>query len=103
MWSDFKSINQEAWLVGASSDFERIGLKGLSSFVNYAEGRNAESIAGADLPDLNEFNVTADYKVDEGLLRGFWLRVRGSHLDYSGDTDSREERRVILNYEIPIL
>jgi hypothetical protein len=103
MQSDFKLANQEAWLVGAAYAFGKIGLKGLSSFVNYTEGRNAQTAEGLDLPDQNEFNITADYKVDESLLRGLWLRVRWSQLDFSDNTDSSEELRVTLNYEIPIL
>ncbi|VGO23450.1 OprD family outer membrane porin [Pontiella sulfatireligans] len=103
MQSDFNSANEESWLLGVSYDFERVGLKGLSSFVNYARGNNAQTSSGADLPDTEEVNITADYKVDEGILRGFWLRVRWSHLDFSGDAGNSDELRVILNYEFPIL
>ena len=103
MQADFKLANEEAWLAGVSYNFDRVGLGGLSSFVNYAEGRNAQTAAGADLPDRKEFNVTADYKLDEGLLRGLWLRVRWSTLDYESVENDRDEFRVILNYQINLL
>jgi hypothetical protein len=103
MQSDFKLANEESWLLGVAYDFEKVGLKGFSSFVNYAQGYNARGPSGDDLADKKEFNITADYKVDEGIFRGIWLRVRWSNLDFSNDLDDSDELRIILNYEFPIL
>jgi len=103
MQTDFKLANEEAWLLGISYDFERVGWKGLSSFANYAEGRRARTAEGEELPDRKEFNITADYKVEEGLLRGLWLRVRWSNLDLSETGSDGEELRIILNFELPLL
>ena len=114
--SDFNRAGENAFLVGLSYDFARVGLSGLSGFFNYAEGFDSK-ISGMDSggdggirPDRSangvderEFNLTVDYRFQEGWLRGLWLRVRGSLLRSSIDGFDSEQVRVILNYDIPVL
>ncbi len=54
-------------------------------------------------PLLSIKNLSVDYKVPDGRLRGFWVRLRGAYLDQSGVQDWTKEYRVIVNYEIPLL
>ncbi len=103
MQSDFRRAGEDAWLVGASYDFRRFGLPGLSFFTNFAQGTGRrDPSTGAPLPDRRSFDVTVDYQRNEGPLRGFWLRVRASLLDTDGQQNSTDVR-VILNYSVPVL
>ncbi len=76
MQSDFYSAGETAWLLGLSYDFKRIGLDGLSAFVNLASGTNLiDPSTGASLPDEREIDVTVDYKMPKGRFEGFWVRA----------------------------
>ena len=105
MIAAFNRADEDAWLAGASYDFARIGVPGLSSFINYARG-NTPDRGGNASPDQWEFDFTVDYRVQSDLLEGLWLRARAAFLDQdddvSGGGDVRDYR-VILNYDLPIL
>lgn len=104
MQRDFNRAGENAWIASLSYNFSRLGLEGLSAFANYAEGYGAiDADTGAPLPDRREFDVTVDYRVKKGLLRGFWLRLRASVLDVDGREKTSDEVRAIINYEIPVL
>ena len=73
-------------------------------FANYAEGHDALEVdSGSSAPDEREFNITADYRIQEGRFGGLWLRTRWSTLDRAGDDRATDDFRVIVNYEISIL
>ena len=103
MESDFDRAGEDAWLVGLAYDFERLGLRGLSAFVNFARGTGARDPAtGQTLPDERELDLTVDYRVArKGWLEGLWLRLRGAVLESGGSTQT--EVRLILNYTFPVL
>jgi hypothetical protein len=104
MQRDFDRAGEDAWIAGLTYDFERLGFEGLSAFANYAEGYGArDADTGESLPDRREFDVTLDYRVKKGLLRGFWLRLRASVLDVDGEEKTSNEFRAIINYDIPVL
>jgi hypothetical protein len=104
MQHKFNSAGEDAWLVGLSYHFERLGLEGLSAAANYAEGYGArDPSSGSSLPDQRGFDLTLDYRLQKGRLRGLWLRVRGSLLDTDGVDRTGKELRVVLNYSIPVL
>ena len=104
MRKDFNRAGELAWLVGASYHFERIGIPGLSAFANFARGTSArDGSSGDSLPNQQEFDLTVDYHLPEGRLKGFWVRLRYAYLDEDGDADPAHDFRVILNYQIPIL
>ena len=104
MQKDFNRADEDAWLVGASYDFGQVGLEGLSFFTSYAEGLNArDGDDGSALSDQREFDITADYRIREGVLKNLWLRARWSTLDLAGEDRNTDDFRVIVNYEIPIL
>jgi hypothetical protein len=103
MVKDFDRADEDAWLVGLSYDFSSLGLDGLSSFFNYANGNTPESGAAAS-PDQEEFDLTVDYRFKRDFLKGLWLRVRGAYLNQDGpDSVDVKDFRVIVNYELPIL
>jgi hypothetical protein len=99
MKSDFNSAGEQAWMVGLTYNFSRLGFKGLSMNTKYASGYNAEDFSsGLARPDEQEFNITFDYYPPAGRpLAGFWLRVRGAKLWQDGQDDTHDIR-VILNY-----
>jgi hypothetical protein len=102
MQRDFARAGEDAWLVGLSYDFERLGLAGLSAFVNYAEGNAArDPDTGGHLPDQREVDLTFDYRFHEEWVPGLWLRVRGSFVHQEKASDVTQ-LRVILNYEFPV-
>jgi hypothetical protein len=105
MIKSFNRADEDAWLVGASYDFTRIGIPGLSSFINYAQGYTPDSGANGS-PDQWEFDITVDYRLQSALLNGLWLRARAAFVgqddDVAGASDVRD-LRFIVNYELPIL
>jgi hypothetical protein len=105
MLSDFDRADEDAWGVGFSYDFRRLGLEGLSGFLSYARGNDArEAASGQSLRNQSEFDVTLDYRIERGRLRGLWFRIRGAFLnERGGGAESQNQLRVIVNYEIPVL
>jgi hypothetical protein len=105
MVKSFNRADEDAWLVGASYDFARIGVPGLSSFINYAQGDTPDSGINAS-PDQSELDITVDYRFQSDLLSGLWLRTRAAFVDQDDDVAGAsdvDDIRVILNYNFPIL
>jgi hypothetical protein len=100
----FQRADEEAWLIGLSWAASRIGIEGLSTSLHYARGVGArDETTGRSLEDQGELDVTVDYRLQKGPLKGLWLRVRAAFLDEAGGGDSQNELRVIFNYDLPIL
>jgi len=102
---DFNRADEDAWLLGFSYDFSRVGIPGLSSFVNYARGDTPDSGKNAS-PDQEELDVTVDYRFKNGPLKGLWLRGRAAFVDQDDDVSGAvdlQDYRFIVNYELPIL
>jgi hypothetical protein len=103
MQKNFNRAGEDAWGVGVSYHFARLGLPDVSTVVSYTSGQNAKNVeTGSSLPDREEVDLTLDYRPSEGRLRGVWLRARASFLeDDPGGTTS--ELRLLLNYDLPLL
>ncbi|MCB2227686.1 MAG: OprD family porin [Desulfarculaceae bacterium] len=92
----FNQAGERAWVAGLSYDLARLGLKGWSAFANYAQGSTPSSE-----PDEREADLTVDYRPLEGPLQGFWLRLRGAHVEQSGPGASdTQQYQLILNYDL---
>lgn len=99
----FNRAGEKTWSVGLSYDLARLGLTGCSAFANFAHGDTPDSGPQAS-PDQNELDLTLDYQPKQGLLKGFWLRLRGAHVDQSGPGASDiQEYQLILNYNLSLL
>lgn len=99
---DFNRAGERAWLLGLVYNFGSFGLKDLSINTAYTDGSGAiDEITKEALPSKNEFDITIDYRPSEGLLKGFWLRLRSGTVDEERRHDT-QDFRVILNYEIPL-
>jgi len=104
MVKDFKRAGEKAFLAGLSHDLKSVRIEGLSFFTNYAFGYDAvDSLEDEPLPDQREFDITVDYKPEKMMLEGVWLRFRYANIDFSGEEDSINDFRVILNYNMPLL
>lgn len=99
---DFNRAGETSWLIGVSYDFGRLGLKDLSLSTNYISGSGAiNELTKEDVNDKRETDVTLDYKVSAGFLKGFWLRLRSATIQ-EDNRPQTQDWRVILNYEIPL-
>ena len=104
MISNFNRADEKAWLIGLSYDCKRIGLPGLSFYTNYAQGYDARNATSNEsLPDEEEFDITFDYRVEDGPLRGLWFRSRWAYFDFASGGGSRHNVRLIVNYDLSIL
>jgi hypothetical protein len=98
---DFDRAGEDAWLVGMSYDFSRLGLPGLSTFANYASGDTPDSGSKAS-PDQEEFDLTVDYRFSD-TLDGLWIRARTAIVDQDGsDGEDSQDYRLIVNYSVPL-
>ncbi len=104
MLSDFTFANQKVIKIGLSYDCGRIGLAGLSGFVNYAHGFDAEMAeSGTSLPDDDEIDLTLDIRPDRSSFRGAWLRVRAGVLNPGEGRRRVVQARVIFNWSLQLL
>jgi len=108
MLSDFKLANQLTYKIGLAYTATSFGLPGISGFMNYARGVNAEDAAtGTAIPDNDELDITIDFRptqgvFGEGFLGGAWLRVRYGVLNPGNDRE-RTNIRVTFNWGLPLL
>ena len=93
MLSGFASAGEQAYGVGLSYNFAKIGLTGVTAFASYVYGT-----LPADSWE-QEINATVDYRISAGPLKNIWLRLRYARLDPSGQV-STDDFRVILNYSL---
>jgi hypothetical protein len=104
MLSDFDRANQKAWRASLSFHFDVIGLPDWSANVSYIRGKDAlqdESLL--PLGDINETDITLDYKPDHGRWKGLWFRVRYARLREDDKGEVANQVRIILNYSFNIL
>ncbi len=103
MLSNFELAGQRAFRTGLSYDCRRIGLAGLSGFVNYARGIDAKNpVTGAPLPDSSEIDLTLDYRPDHLALGTPWLRLRAARINL-GDGRTISQFRVIFNWNFQLI
>ena len=98
MIEDFDRAGEDAWLIGISSDFSRLGFTGWSASINYVDGDTPDrgSIAS---PDTTELDITVGYRFESGPLKGLDVRLRRALVDKKGSRDGDvEDFRVIVNY-----
>jgi hypothetical protein len=101
---DFDRAGEDAWLLGMSYDFKRVGMGDLSMFANIVSGDTPDSGVNAS-PDETEYDITFDYRLKEGAAKGVWLRVRTAIVDQdeSAGGDDFVDFRIIVNYDYDLL
>ena len=101
MQRTFGRTDEKALLVSVSYDFAGLGVDGLSVIANFVAGFNGKFLG--ERRDEQEVDVTIDYRVKKGLLKGFWLRVRGSWLTEESTSRDGTDLRVILRYDFTVI
>lgn len=102
---DFDRAGEDAWMVGLSHKFGRIGHGDLSGFATIVSGDTPDSGANASA-DQSEYDLTVDYRIREGRAENLWLRVRGAWVDQDDDFPGANDFfdfRIIANYEFDLL
>jgi hypothetical protein len=100
---DFDRAGENAWLIGATYDFGRVGPGDLSTFANVVSGTTPDAGPNAS-PDETEYDLTLDWRLKEGWPKNLWLRVRAAYIDQ----DEREggddfvDVRLIVNYSFAV-
>jgi len=101
---DFDRAGETAYMLSLSYNDEFWTSLGLSGWVSFTHGTNAEDAAtGLDLPDRTEYDITVDYKPPGGFLEGLWVRARYNFIDTEGDNTKVYDFRLIVNYSLPFL
>lgn len=99
---DFNRAGEDAWLVGLSYTFSRFGLDGLSAFTNFVDSDTPDNGSAAS-PDQQELDFTIDYRFQDDLLDGLWIRARAAFVDQNGSgAEDIDDYRIILNYSVPL-
>ncbi|MGI9590428.1 MAG: OprD family outer membrane porin, partial [Myxococcota bacterium] len=101
MQRTFNRADEKALLASISYDFSHLGVRGLSFIVNFVAGFDGK-ILGVRR-NAQEVDLTIDYKIRQGWLESFWLRLRGSWLAEQGRERDGTDVRLILRYDIPVI
>ncbi len=101
MQRNFTAAGEKALLASVSYDFANLGVKGLSAIVNFVAAFDGEFEDRSG--PAQEIDLTFDYKIRSGLLKSFWLRLRGSWLAEDGARQDGTDFRVILRYNFPVM
>ncbi|MCK5477337.1 MAG: OprD family outer membrane porin [Methylococcales bacterium] len=102
MVEDFDRAGENAWLIGLSYHFKKLGLDGVTAFSSYAYGNTPDS-GSSKSPDQSEWDITVDYKPQQSLLNGLWLRLRRASVNRKNPGEDLIDYRIILNYEVQFL
>ncbi len=102
---DFNRAGEDAFMVKASYDFTRLGLKGVTAYALFVHGwGRVDPSTKASVADENEFNADVQYRPQWKFLKGLWFRVRYANVhQYERPNDTINDFRVIVNYDIPLL
>lgn len=101
MQRTFTAESEKALLLSASYDFNANGVPGLSAIVNFVAGFDGKRLG--ERRDAQELNLTIDYRIHEGWLESFWLRLRGAWLHEDSAEQDGIDIRVILRYDVPVI
>ncbi|HKL54268.1 MAG TPA: OprD family outer membrane porin [Wenzhouxiangellaceae bacterium] len=101
---DFDRAGEDAWLLGFSYDFSRIGPGDLSLFANVVSGDTPDTGSSAS-PDETEYDLTVDYRFQEQWAERLWVRLRAAYIDQDEAVGGNDffDFRIILNYEFDLL
>ena len=97
---DFRRADENAWGVGLSYQFSRLGLPGVSFSSQFANGTGARE-DDLSLPNVREWDVTLDLRPENKRWKGFWFRARMAIVDEAGDGRDDTQLRLIVYYDLP--
>jgi hypothetical protein len=95
---------EQSALAQYSYGFSGASLAGLSLSALYAYSWDAIVVAtGARQKNEHELDLSLDYRVPTGALKGLWFRLQRNGLLGEGDPEATKETRVIFYWEIPLM
>lgn len=99
MEEDCNMAGEKAWMAGLAYDFAKIGLAGVSAFMNHSEAWTPE-LGSFSEPEQIENNITVDYKPCN-WLQGLAVRGRAAFVrnSFSMNGADYEDFRIIVDYE----
>jgi hypothetical protein len=97
----FTRADEKAILASVSYDFAGLGIDGFSVIANFVAAFDGKENGERD--DAQELDVTMDYRLNKGILKSFWLRVRGSWLNEELSDKDGTDIRVILRHDFPMI
>jgi hypothetical protein len=102
---DFNRAGESAYIVKASYDFTKLGLKGVTAYALFVHGwGRVDPTTRNPLPDENEINLDLQYRPHWDFLKGLWFRTRYANVrQYEGPKHTQDDFRFIVNYDIPLL
>ena len=102
---DFNRAGEEAFMLRLAYDCSKIGLDGLTTSALWVHGWNrVDPATRASVFNEDEYDLDIQWRAKEGVLKGFWPRVRYAHVEQrNGNDQSINDLRVIVNYEISVL
>ena len=103
--NDFDRAGEDAISLGYSYDFGQVGPGKLSFFANAVWGETPDKGPNAS-PDASEFDLTVDWRLNQGWSEKVWVRFRGAWVrqdeDFPG-ADDLFDFRIIVNYDFDLL
>ena len=100
---DFNRAGEKAWLLGFSYNFKDY-ISGLSTTCNFARGIDAvDPATKKGVPNENEWDITVDYRIEEGPVSGLWFRARNAYVDFNKGGGHSNNFRLTVNYPLSIL
>jgi hypothetical protein len=102
---DFDRAGEDAYMLGFSMDFGRVGPGDMSVFTNIVHGDTPESGPAASA-DETEYDLTLDWRLKEGWSERVWVRMRAAYVDQDDNfagADDFLDFRVIVNYDFNLL
>ena len=103
--NDFDRAEEDAFSLGYSRDLGQVGPGALSFFANVVWGDTPDTGPNAS-PDNTEFDLTVDWRLNEGWSERVWVRFRGAWVhqdDGFPGADDLFDFRIIVNYDFDLL
>ena len=103
--NDFDRAGEDAVTLGYSLDMGQVGPGRLSFFANMVWGDTPDSGPIAS-PDANEFDLTVDWRLNQGWSEKLWVRLRAAWVnqdDAYPNSDDLFDFRIIVNYDFNLL
>ena len=97
----FNLPDEKAVLASLSYDFAGIGVDSLTVIANLVVSFDGRSEAGRR--DSREIDITLDYRIKQGFLESFWLRLRASFLTDDETKRDGTDFRAIVRYDFPVI
>lgn len=102
--NNFDRAGEDAIMLGYSRDLGQRRHGAISLFANVAYGDTPDTGPTAS-PDRIEYNLTLDWRIEEGWGKGLWFRFRGAWIDdderVAGANDFADYR-FIVNYDLEL-